>query len=343
MVRTAALAALTAILLAAAPASAGGDDKPDPANLQHAAEAFDAGVAANKRRDFEGAAAQFEAADAAVPSAKALRKAIQARADAGQGALAASLAALALARYPGDDAVQKVARETLDKLEPLLQKVNVTCSSPCGLTVANVPVHGEPSARWTVYVDPGAATVRASFPGGGFSKPQDVDAKAGGTVDLRFEEPKKKAPPPVVPVPVPAAAPDKPDKNELPPGDPPPEEPKQERRGISPWFFGVGAAATVGLGATTIWSGVDTLNNPGADAVKKGCVGQGTSCALYQEGLAHQRRTNILAGVTGGVAAVTIVLAVFTNWHGSKKDPPPAEPVALVVDRGAVLGAAGAF
>src|ERR1700735_3870523 len=109
-VRTAALATLSAVLLtwlAAAPPFAAGDGKPDATHLQKAAEAFDAGVTAYKAHDYEGAAAHFEAADAAVASAKALRQAITAGAEAGQGARAATLAALAIVRYPGDDATEK--------------------------------------------------------------------------------------------------------------------------------------------------------------------------------------------------------------------------------------------
>ena len=53
----------------------------------------------------------------------------------------------------------------------------------------------------------------------------------------------------------------------------------------------------------TIWSGIDTQNNPGTAAVKADCVGQGTSCPQYQQGLSSQLRTNVLIAATGGVAA----------------------------------------
>ncbi|HTJ84803.1 MAG TPA: hypothetical protein VL400_23955, partial [Polyangiaceae bacterium] len=54
----------------------------DPAKLKAAAESFEAGARAYKDKKYEEAAAHFEAADDAVPSAKALRLAIRARDEA---------------------------------------------------------------------------------------------------------------------------------------------------------------------------------------------------------------------------------------------------------------------
>ncbi len=74
------------------------------------------------------------------------------------------------------------------------------------------------------------------------------------------------------------------------------------------------------------------------------CRGKGPTCPLYQEGLSKQTRTDALIGATVGTAALTGLLAIFTNWHrAGDKPPPPAEPTAMVVDRGAVLGARGVF
>lgn len=342
MPRQAAAIALIAGFLAA-PRAFADDARPDTAHLRAAAAAFDAGVGALKQKDFEAAATHFEAADAAVPSPKALRQAIKARSEASQGAQAATLAALALERYAGDEVLAKLARDTVEKFEPLLYKVRVSCAAPCLLSVGTQRVPGAPGTRRVLFLDPGPATVHATFPNrdgavteGAVEAKVDakVDARAGDGGDLHLE-PKKKAPPPHPP------EPEKASTNEVPPDDPRPEPPPPERRGISPVFFGVSLAATVGMGVTTIWSGVDTQNNPGAAAVISGCKGQGTSCPLYQEGVSKQNRTNALIGTTAGAAALTIVLAVFTNWRGSGK--PPATPTALIVDRGAVLGAAGAF
>jgi hypothetical protein len=344
MRRLALAVALPASLLAAGPASA---DKPDAARVKAAAEQFDSGVGAFKQKDFEHAASHFEAADAAVPSAKALRQAIRARSEAGQGSRAATLAALALERYPGDDATTKLARETIEKYEALLYKVKVTCAAPCALSIGADAVPGEAGGKRVIYVDPGPRTLNASFSGGAPGATKEVEAKAGDGTDLTFEPKKKRAAPP--PSSSPSASPptaETPSKSESPPEDAKPEPPPEpERKGISPAFFAVGLATTVGVGAATIWSGVDTQNNPGPDAVRAGCRGQGTSCPLYQEGLAHQMRTNVLIGVTVGAAALTTVLAVFTNWRGSKKKA-PAEPVASVLpgsSRSGWLGAAGTF
>jgi hypothetical protein len=83
-----------------------------------------------------------------------------------------------------------------------------------------------------------------------------------------------------------------------------------------PFFIGAGLTA-VGIGGT-IFSGLDAQNNPGVDAVKRDCVGLGTSCPTYQKGRDAQLRTNIILGVTGGVAVATAVIGVFfTQWSSS--------------------------
>jgi hypothetical protein len=345
MRRRAAAIALSAGFLAAAPASAD-DGKPDPAALRSAAEHFDAGVAALKQRDFERAAAEFEAADAAVPGPQALKQALKARDKAGQKAQAATLAAMALDRYDGDGVVDKLARETLDLLGPLLARASVSCLAPCKLAVDGHEVSGVARKRRVIYLDPGHYTLSVTFAGKDSPPPRDVDARAGRALDLRFAPQQKAEPAPEPPAPAPAPDAEKPSKSEKPPEDAKPEaKPEEEtppppRKGIHPAIFGVGLASTVALGATTVWSGVDTLNNPGAAAVKAGCQGQGTSCPLYQEGVSKQNRTNALLGSTLGVAGATIIVAIFTRWKGA---PPPAAPTALVLDHGAGLGAAGAF
>jgi hypothetical protein len=331
-----AAASFALLVVAATPAFA--DKTPDAAQIRQAAEQFDAGVNAYKQRDFEGAGSRFEAADAAVPSAKALRQAIRARMEAGQGARAATLSAQAIERYPGDDVTVKLGKETIAKIEPLVHKLNITCASPCVLALGTRSVPGESNTRWVVYVDPGKTAIGASFSDGGSSSRQEITAEAGKSSDVRFE-PEKAAKPVIVPSSDKAAA----------TVAPPPETPSSDvlpkkSSGIHPAAFITGAIVTAGLGGVTIWSGIDTRNNPGVDAVKAQCAGQGETCPAYQEGRKKQTRTNIFIGATAGAGAITVALAILTNWRGDKKTSgPTATPTALITDHGAVLGAVGTF
>ena len=85
-------------------------------------------------------------------------------------------------------------------------------------------------------------------------------------------------------------------------------------------MFVTGLLVSAGLGGTTIWSGVDTTNNPGAEVVRDVCVGQGSECPEYQDGRDKQLRTNILIGATAGAAAMTAVIGIFvTDWGADEE------------------------
>jgi hypothetical protein len=113
--------------------------------------------------------------------------------------------------------------------------------------------------------------------------------------------------------------------------------------------FYIGLATTAVLGGITTWSGIDTLNNPGTDAVENCTAPAGDPrCRdLFDLGKAHETRTNVLIGVTSVVGVTTGVIALFfTNWGD---DSAPAEkkearimPV-LGVSNGVTIGAVGRF
>jgi hypothetical protein len=298
---------------------------PDAAKVRKAAEEFDEAVRLYKQKEFAEAASHFEAADAAVPSPKALRLAIKSRVEAGQPARAATLSAYAVENYPSDQETTATAKETIEKLRSSLQEVKVSCATLCILSVGSGggvvrSVHGNPNTRWTVFVDSGKATISASFMGDLPGGEKAVEAVGGTSVDIRFEP--KSGAGPVVPPPPPSG--EEPKKE--PTSEPPRDEPT-DGGGISPFFFLGGAVLTAAAGGVTIWSGIDATNNPGTEAVRAGCVGQGTECQLYQDGLAAEMRTNILIGVTAGLGATTLVLAILTDWDGS---PEPAATVGSV-------------
>lgn len=312
-----------AALLVSAAASA--DSPPDAAKVRLAATQFESGAVAYKKGLFEEAASAFEAADAAVPSAKPLRLAILARTEAKQGSRAATLAAAALGRYPTDAEMVKLANQTISKFGPSLQKVTVECASPCVLAVGSRAIAGEPNTRWSLYLDPGTVAIGASFFGDAGSVSRTVDGKAGAALDLRLEPahassaaaataPTSAAPttaetpPPAAPTASAAAEPA--------PEQRAPAAPATKSHGISPAFFITGLVATAAVGGVTVWSGIDTQNNPGPDAVRAACAGKGETCPEYEAGRSHQLRTNILLGATLGAAAITGVLAIFTDFGG---------------------------
>jgi hypothetical protein len=316
---------------------------PSPQQIKEAAGEFDLGIKAAQNGDFETAASHFESADRLAPSADALKAAIRARRDAKQGARAATLAAIALARYPDNKELASFADGAITALAPDLHKVTVTCKPACLLVVDQRLVPGEASAAGTLYLDPGEHTVSAGW--GQKSAVQKVTAAAAGSSALSFtppaDEKKPLAAPPASAAPPPSSA-------------PPPEAPPPRNSGLPPAVAYGGIALTAVLGGVSIWSGFDTKSNPGPDAVKQLCVGKGPSCPEYQDGLSSQRRTNIFLAATGGVAVVTGVVALlFTDWKGGSDAPARstgsgARPLKLVPNfaigrEGATLTATGQF
>lgn len=317
---------------------AGAERKPTPSELQAAAEEFDAGVKAIKRQDYDAAAARFEGADREVPSPGAIQASIRARRDAKQPDRAATLAEQALVRYPDDAGLVAFAKGILDTAAKDLQRVEVSCAPACVLAVDSKLLHGEPAATVVLYTTPGKHSVSASWKKK--SQSEDVDAKAGATRSLKLTEPAD-APPPVASVAPPAASVGAP----VPPIAPPADsgtaatEPPAAGSGLPRAVFISGAVVTAALTGVTIWSGIDTTNNPGVEKVKRACVGRGENCKLYQQGLSSQRRTNALLAGTLAVGAVTGVIAIFTNWKGS----PPAATTAGKVVPSAAIGPSGGW
>ncbi len=316
---------------------------PDPAKLKTASESFEAGAKAFSAEKYEEAAAHFEAADAAAPSSKAIRLAIKARDKAGQAARAATLAALAKERYPDDAETKKVADKALNDLGLKLHRVEVNCVSPCLLAVGSRIVHGEAAGRWVVFLDPGKGTIGASFTSGVTATDQTVNAIAGGSSSVRFTPAAEKGAggDAVVTPPVGGAGGDggaaagggEGGEGGVGTGDP--EEPAKKEWRIHPAFFFVGLAITAGAGATTIWSGIDTINNPGTDAVREGCAGQGEDCQLYKDAQAKEVRTNALIGATAGAGAITVILGAVAKWSSDEKSAPKkddAEESAVIFD-----------
>jgi hypothetical protein len=328
-------------------------NEPTAEQIRMAAAEFDEGKAAFKSGDYVEAAEHFEKADANAPSAAAIELAIRSRDRAGQLDRAATLAALAAARHTDKEPLQQFARTVLERAARELHKAAVSCDTPCDLAVDTKIVHGPPAAERVVYLSQGPHVLKAGWPEGR-SATERVSATAGGDSAISFNEPPTTAPAEEDPDPVSEGGTDPFEAD--PAGDAGVED--APKSGWSPAVFWVGLGLTGVATVVTAWSGIDTVNSPGVDAVQDQCVNQGESCELYQEGRSKQARTNVLLGVTAGLGVATIIIGAFaTDWSGDK----PAELEAagkrmrrvsvgslqvepwVEIGSGATLGASGRF
>jgi len=86
--------------------------------------------------------------------------------------------------------------------------------------------------------------------------------------------------------------------------------------------------------------------SPGKDRVRIDCAGKDDTCPTYQDALSSQRRTNILLGVTGGLAVGTAVVGLFlTRWGSPQPATRTGSSVTPVIglNDGLTVGAAGRF
>lgn len=307
-----------------------GASEPTPAQVRVAAEAFDKGREAYKAEEFVEAAEQFERADNNAPSPAAIELAIRSRDKAGELDRAATLASLALKRHPDDQNLLRLAGDLARRGRPALFELTATCDQPCDLTVNGKLVHGAPDTQRLLYIAPGALTVRAGW-SDNRSESKQIQAQAGAQAELTFAAPAVPAAAgaakePTEPVEREPAAAANPQKD---------EGSAKKSSGWSPTVFYVGAGLTAVLGGVTVWSGIDTVNNPGADRVKQECGErmQREDCDLYQEGLSKQRRTNVLIGVTAGAFVTTAVIGLFlTDWSGKPSEESTAQRLRPRVD-----------
>ena len=315
--------------------------QPTPEQVQAAAEAFDSGRDAYKAGRYGEAAEQFERADSNAPSATALELAIKARDKAGDLDRAATLALLAVELYASDvqseeTGLGKIAPPLLERARQELYELDVQCNEPCQLVDGKKLVHGEPIAQRSIFLSPGEHELVAGWSEGRTQK-KSVTATAGASGEIAFEAP-----------PVPAEPAPEPEVVAPAPAEGPVDEPKKSG-GWSPTVFFVGVGLTVAAGGVTVWSGIDTKNDPGPEKVKAECAAGDTSCPLYKEGRSKQLRTNILIGVTSALAVGTgLIGALAVDWGGgstsdaSAKTRRKIQPIAGW-SHGPKLGVRGTF
>ena len=317
------------------------------AQVRAAADAFDRGREAYKSGDAAAAADAFEQADSQAASPIALEYAIRSRDKAGHLDRAATLSALARDRHAGEASLEQLADEVLERARRELYELSVTCSEPCELVLDGKLIHGKPSSERVIFLQEGSHTLRAGF--GVRDASRRVEATSGERGEVRFVAPETND--------ADAVETDEPEMFEAPERDPetrPVEPEARESSGWSPAVFWVGTGLTVALGAATLWSGLDTVKNPGEDKVREACGEGRDDCqSLYDDGRSRQSRTNVLLGATAGVGIITVIIgAAATDWGDSHEDDlarrrskqakAGIEPW-LSVGNGALVGAEGRF
>ena len=285
----------------AVPRAARADD------VSGAANAFSRAQKAELSGDFASAAEYYELADGLAPAPEALRSALRSRKSAGQLEAAALHAEELLARYPNDAKSKELANSTLEEAAKSLVRYEMVCRpAACTLLVDGAAAGAEAKEINIVYLTPGKHQVRAAF-GKNQTDPVDTEGSAGEKKTLTFDAP---------PEPPPSLAGDVGGASSSATMD---QGVTTKGGGLSPWIFIGGAVATAGLGAATIWSGLDVLS--AHDTYKKNMNQPGYDAqAAYNDGKSRETRTNILIGATSVVGVATGVLAIFTNWGGKHRE-----------------------
>lgn len=281
-----------------------------------AAEAYDEGTSAYLSERYEPAAHWFERAYRLVPTSTALLQAVRAHHKAGNSIRAANLALQLRDKYPSDQRSMEFAEVVIDSAQAQNVLVRTECVKECTLELDGALVQ-HPNFFVTPDVE---HSLKAGFDDGESST--YVQGAAGDVKKVDIAAPAAPPPPPV---------------------------PR--------WAFFSSLGATVALGAVTVWSGVDanngvsayesaarTANSPGINNGDSPTPEE-QAHALLDEGQQKERRTNILIGVTAGMAVTTAVLGVFTNWKGESREATAKriEPSIGVGRRGGALTIKGRF
>lgn len=295
------VAPLTLIVCLLSWNSAAADGSVSVDDRAKAAEAYDQGTSAYLAKHYEVAAHWFERAYRVVPTSAALLQAMRAHQKAGNVVRAANIGLELRDEYPEDQRSVRAAKQMIESAAADNVLVQAVCERTCTLELDGALIRHS-----SFFVTPDIEhTLKAAFEAGETST--SVEASAGETTDVTLLAPASPAPPPV---------------------------PR--------WAFFSSLGATVALGAVTIWSGIDanngvdayeaaaqTANSPGINTLGSPTPAEQAQ-ALLEEGQQKERRTNILIGVTAGMAVTTAVLGVFTNWKGESREPAPKRIEASV-------------
>lgn len=295
--RDARLASLVLLAALVVPLTALAQDEPSAADRAAAGQAYDRGTAAYLAHDYARAAELFETACRLAPSAPALIQAIRSHEHAGNHLRAGSLALRLEARYGSDRQAGRQAHTTLQTASRDFLRVDVTCDASC-----TVELDGTVEDFTSFFVDPASAhTVVAAFDTGS-APAQTTSGAAGETQALSFARP---PPPPVVTTTV--ATTTTTTETATTTDAPPPPPPPPSSSGLHPAVALTMMGLTLASAGVLAWSAVDMYDGVPA-------YNANPTQAAYDDGHAREIRTDVMWGVTGALAATSILLAIFSDW-----------------------------
>jgi len=282
LLRVVAVALGVALFSASVHAQESDDDR------KAAAKLFGEAQKAYREGDYRHAAEAFEMAYKKAPRLPPLYNAARAWQKGGEMVRAANLYASYLRKAPPSAPDRNSATSALRDLETKLARLEIHAADFSDLKVDGSPIEldDQQASSLVIYVTPGTHLVEGVHAGS--PARQEPTASAGASMSVVLVV--KEAAPVVAPVVV----------------------AEKTHGGISPVFVVVGAGATALAGAFLIWSGVDTVN-------QKSTFDTSPTQANLDTGRSDETRTNVLIGVTAGLAVATGVLAIFTDWKGAKK------------------------
>lgn len=299
-----------------------------------ARRAYDRGVKAYAKHDAATAAREFALADELAPSPVALRAALDAAIEADDPVLGSELVERA-SRAPSPPELSASVEKAKRAFSKRVGRVVLHCGEgrTCDGTVDGAPlVPGKPrivrigehqvrlrsgateeSSRVTVAGDE-LVEVHLSAAAGMppvVPKPAEPAAPtpAAAPAPTAALPPTSTPPPPVGAVSAPAS-------KAAPAPAPPSAEPS--RKPLPRVVVAIGGGLTVVAGAVAIASAVDVSGKHG-DFVSLGCasVVSNECTSLASSGKSAETRTNVMLGVTGGLAVVTAVVAfTLVDWGG---------------------------
>ncbi len=266
------------------------------ANRQAAAQAYDRAANYYVGEQYRSAGQWFMAAYRLAPARAALVQAVRSYRRAGSIQRAGTLALLLAQSFPDDGPAVQLATEVMDEAGRNSVHITVACDG-CA-----VEVDGRLLATLGAYVTAGQPhQVIAHF--GDMQETRAAQGEEGEQVFLEIETP---------------------EGANLQNEELEPEHIRRARerandpgiRVLHPAVFWSALVVTAAVGGLTVWSGLDTV--AGVDAYELMPTQE-----AYDAGQDKEFRTNLLIGVSAGLAAITLLSIVFTNFGGSPDEEAP--------------------